>query len=342
MGFGLALYVHLAHAARRRGIAVATTDVYRALAPAPARVACLTVQYTADTQALLAGGARPVICHSLESPLIAYKFFHFMPRYAGRFQHNFQFRGTRQRLAGTGTAFHPLYFPTETRARLPLRPWAQREPLVMIIGNTWARRPRPFNFNDWHTRLKVSARFQWWRLLDPGLRAPRLNADRLRAIEYFSPRGGFRLYGHGWDQPTAGLSLAVGRAARQAYGGALAPGALPKRAVLNGYRCAVCFENCVFPGYVTEKIMDCFLAGCVPVYWGAPDITDFVPAETFIDFRRFGTAAELDRYLRDLTEAEAQGYLDAAGDFLASAEFEPFDARRLALEMVDILEAALS
>jgi len=267
MGFGAGLYAGLAREARRRGIEVATADVFRAMAHAPRRVACLTTEYTAETQTLLAAGARPAICHSLESPLIAYKFFHFMPRYAGRFQHNFQFRGTRQRLAGTGTTFHPLYYPADTRARLPLRPWAQRDPLVMIISNVWARRTWPASLSDLRTRLKVAARFQWWRLLDPGLRSPRLSQARLAAIEYFAHSDGFRLYGHRWDQPTAGLSAAVQQAVRRAYAGALAPGAPPKRAVLNGHRFAICFENCVFPGYVTEKIFDCFLAGCVPVYW---------------------------------------------------------------------------
>lgn len=341
MGFGLGLYVHLAREARRRGIEVATVDVYRAMTHAPARVACLTVQYTDETQALLAGGARLAICHSLESPINAYKFSHFMARYAGRFQHNFQFSGTRGRLAGTGTTFHPLYFPIETRARLPLRAWNQRDDLVMMVGNPWARPARPTRLVDLRTRVKVAARFQVWRLFDPWLRVPRLYRARLRAIEYFSRRGGFRLYGRGWDQPSAGISAADQHAARKVYAGAIAPGALPKREVLNGYRFAICFENCVFPGYVTEKLFDCFLAGCVPVYWGAPDITDFVPEQTFIDFRHFGSLAELDRCLRDLPAAEAQRYLDAARDFLASPEFDRFDAARLAQEMADILEQAL-
>src|SRR5258706_2203093 len=172
MGFGLALYVHLAQAARRRGIEVATVDVYRALARAPERLACLTVQYTAETQALLAGGARPSICHSFESPVVADKFSHFMARYAGRFEHNFQFRGMGARLAGTGTVFHPAYFPIDTRTPLPPPAWAQRDDLVMIVGNAWARPARPTGLAEWRARLKVAVRQRVWRLTDPWLRAP--------------------------------------------------------------------------------------------------------------------------------------------------------------------------
>jgi hypothetical protein len=87
--------------------------------------------------------------------------------------------------------------------------------------------------------------------------------------------------------------------------------------------------------------LDCLLAGCIPVYYGAPDVTDFVPAEAFIDFRRWGSFGELDRYLRELSEQDAQAYLDAAGDFLASRASEPFAAEHTAREMADIFEAAL-
>lgn len=31
-------------------------------------------------------------------------------------------------------------------------------------------------------------------------------------------------------------------------------------------------ENCSEPGYYTEKILDCFLTGTVPIYWGDPTI----------------------------------------------------------------------
>ena len=34
------------------------------------------------------------------------------------------------------------------------------------------------------------------------------------------------------------------------------------------YRYTLCFENTYTPGYVTEKILDSFLAGSIPIYWG--------------------------------------------------------------------------
>ena len=40
-------------------------------------------------------------------------------------------------------------------------------------------------------------------------------------------------------------------------------------------------------GYITEKIFDSFAAWCVPVYWGASNVTDYIPEGCFIDRRKF-------------------------------------------------------
>jgi len=44
---------------------------------------------------------------------------------------------------------------------------------------------------------------------------------------------------------------------------------------LRDYRFSVAFENARWPGYFTEKIVDCFLTGTVPIYYGDPRIGDF-------------------------------------------------------------------
>jgi alpha(1,3/1,4) fucosyltransferase len=49
-------------------------------------------------------------------------------------------------------------------------------------------------------------------------------------------------------------------------------------AFLRQYKFLVCFENELGDGYVTEKIVNAYQAGCVPIYWGDPlVVSDFHP-----------------------------------------------------------------
>lgn len=41
------------------------------------------------------------------------------------------------------------------------------------------------------------------------------------------------------------------------------------------YEFSIIVENERTPGYFTEKLIDCLSQGTVPIYWGAPDITNF-------------------------------------------------------------------
>jgi len=45
-----------------------------------------------------------------------------------------------------------------------------------------------------------------------------------------------------------------------------------KEEALCDYMFSVCIENARYEGYFTEKILDCFATGAIPIYFGAPDI----------------------------------------------------------------------
>jgi hypothetical protein len=97
-----------------------------------------------------------------------------------------------------------------------------------------------------------------------------------------------------------------------------------KYGTLAQYVFCICFENMMLKGWITEKIFDCFYAGTVPVYWGAPDITDYIPAECFIDMRQFGSYSALRDYLKSVSPAEIRRYKECARDFLGSPRFQKF------------------
>ncbi|MBA7551028.1 hypothetical protein ES705_43561 [subsurface metagenome] len=64
----------------------------------------------------------------------------------------------------------------------------------------------------------------------------------------------------------------------------------------------------------------------MPIYWGAPNVTDHIPANTFIDRRKFKTNEELYQYLKNMSDREYIGFLDAIKNFIKSDKIYPFSA----------------
>lgn len=58
---------------------------------------------------------------------------------------------------------------------------------------------------------------------------------------------------------------------------------IQKLKFLKDYMFCVCFENERGNGYVTEKITDAFMAGCIPIYWGDPKVTEDFNPKSFIN-----------------------------------------------------------
>jgi alpha(1,3/1,4) fucosyltransferase len=98
-----------------------------------------------------------------------------------------------------------------------------------------------------------------------------------------------------------------------------------KLEVFKNYKFAICYENMNGQvGYITEKIFDCFLGGCVPVYLGADNITDYVPPTCFIDRRRFSSDQEMYDFIKNMDEKTYQSYMEAITDYLKSEQLKLF------------------
>ena len=79
-------------------------------------------------------------------------------------------------------------------------------------------------------------------------------------------------------------------------------------------RFCLVMENSNIKGYITEKIMYAFQAGCIPIYWGSQGvIKTFYNPKTFIDISDFKTIDELVRYVIkvDHTSELYQNYINA-------------------------------
>jgi len=137
-------------------------------------------------------------------------------------------------------------------------------------------------------------------------------AKRREIIEYFEKNesGLLDLYGRGWE----GTPVSQYRVFKGEIKGN------NKLKYLSKYRFCLCFENVSAPGYITEKIFDCFKAGCVPVYWGAPDVTKYIDRECFIDTRDYSGDEELLEYLQSISERRHAKYLEKARLFWESKD----------------------
>jgi len=95
---------------------------------------------------------------------------------------------------------------------------------------------------------------------------------------------------------------------------------IDKLTEISAYKFSLCIENAKFPGYVTEKIIDCIVAGVVPLYLGAPDISEIIPKDCFIDIRNFNSFNELIKYLNEFDEEAAIEMLFKGRNFLSRDE----------------------
>lgn len=59
-----------------------------------------------------------------------------------------------------------------------------------------------------------------------------------------------------------------------------------------GYRFSIAFENCSYPGYITEKVIQSFAAGTVPVYWGDPEADKTLNPDAYINVNGCGSVDE--------------------------------------------------
>lgn len=71
-----------------------------------------------------------------------------------------------------------------------------------------------------------------------------------------------------------------------------------KIALYRQYKFVIAFENSILDDYVTEKLYDPLIAGAVPIYFGAPNITDYLPdASCLVNAAHFSSPKELAEYI---------------------------------------------
>lgn len=71
--------------------------------------------------------------------------------------------------------------------------------------------------------------------------------------------------------------------------------------ILKDYTFVLIVENTTAEGYVSEKIYDAFVAGCIPLYYGNNNDRVGIPRDMYIDISNFPTSAALQEHLDSLS-----------------------------------------
>ncbi|PAF45293.1 glycosyltransferase family 10 [Helicobacter sp. 11S02629-2] len=112
-----------------------------------------------------------------------------------------------------------------------------------------------------------------------------------------------------------------------------------KIAFQSGYKFSLAIENSSHKGYVTEKIMDAFLAGSVPIYWGASDVNLDFNKESFINLNDFANLESALEYIKKLDSDDALYLKMLRANPLNNDEFcENFNIEKLSQFLAHAIE----
>lgn len=78
---------------------------------------------------------------------------------------------------------------------------------------------------------------------------------------------------------------------------------------MSHYKFVLAIENTYTQSYVTEKLFYALDSGAVPIYFGAPNVMDFVPPHSIIDGSKFKSMEELADYVKALAN-DPVGYAE--------------------------------
>lgn len=244
----------------------------------------------------------------LEAPLIAPQAYKTLPEMMQRFQDVYLYGGyhalNHKARFGINASVHKVFYPIPWRKMEVDCGYSERKNGAVAIASNRS----------------------------PKFRSNQLYSERIRAVVSSSESFRVDLFGQGWDKifrPHSLLHpafLVNSNEIRRRYKGAIES----KLSLLSTYRFGLILENAIYPGYVTEKIFDCMAAGAIPIYLGAPDISDFVSSKCFIDVRKFSSWTDVftfsaampekswTEYQTNIREAMSGPQISRHADFLSA------------------------
>ena len=218
---------------------------------------------------------------------------HYNPFLRGLFGHIFTYNDELVKRCGyTKINYFVLGNMLEYRIPpFPIVPFEKRKMLIAINSNRWAYMPSS----------TYSIRKTYFRFLE----------------QHYPDR--FDLYGHGWNKPSVFYEKWTGFPHFSSYKESIPEDIVSKIELLSHYQFHLCIENNINePGYISEKMTDCFCARCVPLYMGWTETPRYIPEECFINLRNFPSMSSVFSWISTMNAQQYQVYIDAIERFIQS------------------------
>jgi len=269
-------------------------------------------------------GANPFIILSFESPLYQGYFYDHSLSFIKIFKHKLLFDGLIKNLMVDVPNFHQIRFPSfSSDDNLDVDFKNKINKVIFVSSNQYIHYKgisEIISLDDviWFAR-RVISEFRYGSNVIKSISHSdnQLHEKRLELLSSLVDLNFLDLYGKGWDSYN-NLPRKWKRTLLRLLGDPRDRSVNNKIGALSKYRYCLCVENFQFHGYITEKIIHSIVAKSVPIYYGAPNITQYIPADCFIDIRDFKGTEQLYDYIYQMDEDSYQKMINAGQKYLNS------------------------
>jgi len=276
---------------------------------------------SSDASKLIILGAKPFVITCYEASIYAPYFYENINEISKPFRYKMGYGFEDNELNDNSYATNrfPSFYTADV---LDIHGWISRKEISIVAGNKYRAKniylPAKPSVLSLMRQVKHYINQIKYKKYGDAL-GKSLHVERLKAIEYFCTHHKIDIYGGGWGQWDEHPAYWVGRLSslvKSSYQGQC----LDKISTISNYRFNLCYENMMEKGYVTEKIIECFVASTIPIYLGASDIEKYIPEKKFIDKRKFDLYEDMTIHMERIEEAEAVSMILAGREFLNSEE----------------------
>lgn len=279
---------------------------------------------------LIEYGANPLLLTCGESPIYAYEFYDQVDHFVSLFKNAMLFNNLKYK----SNNIEHFYFPTYNISKeLKSNSYSTKKNIVLVASNKDWKKSFPFKFyvNPIKFRRELINFFK--RITSKSFNSATKNSlhdKRYQLIaDILKNNIEFDLYGPLWNNRKKYTNKWINRIYKKIdsiYKGTVDS----KSEIISQYKFAICFENISENGYITEKIIDCFISGTIPIYMGAPDINNYIPANLYINYSKFLNNEELFIYLDNIDENAYNEIIKEQKSFLSSGNGIKFSHQKMA------------